>query len=312
MFKRKIFLEGKIFKSRSYGDFLVLEFLGKDRYSIEFIKTKYRTSAFTNLILKGQVRDVYFPVYCGLGYLGEKYNTTHFLNDRWKLLIDRCYNKSSKSYKTYGEKGCYVDERWFNFSNYVDDVINIEGYNEERVKSKELELDKNTKIKGNLKYSKETCLWITREENVAEMNRRTKQKPFIATRLEDGYTEESYNISKFCKKWNIKFSTSVGDCLLGRRNDYDGWKFRYKENENIYISKLVNTNKSGFKGVSFRKDRNKWRATGMYNGVWEFLGYYDNKKDAIIKRYEWEILKYGNKRSLDSKDEYLKEIGYIK
>ena len=38
VYKRGNILEGKIFSSKRYGDFEVLEYLGSCRYSIKFIK----------------------------------------------------------------------------------------------------------------------------------------------------------------------------------------------------------------------------------------------------------------------------------
>jgi hypothetical protein len=46
-------------------------------------------------------------------------------------------------------------------------------------------------------------------------------------------------------------------------------------------TKLRTDNKSGFRGVSWRRDRQKWRVTVMRNKRQTFGGYYDNLEDAI-------------------------------
>ena len=55
---------------------------------------------------------------------------------------------------------------------------------------------------------------------------------------------------------------------------------------NMSISK---NNKSGVTGVSWYKDRNKWRATIMNNNKQISLGYFNNIEDAIKIRKQKEI-----------------------
>ena len=50
--------------------------------------------------------------------------------------------------------------------------------------------------------------------------------------------------------------------------------------ENIQHQQLSPRNTSGFKGVSWNKPTNKWRADIMLNNKKLFLGYFDTKEDA--------------------------------
>lgn len=308
---RREFLEGKVFSSKSYGDFKVLGYLGKSEYSICFIETKYVAKYTKYKILKGEVRDILSPTLYNIGRLGDKYFTAHFLYGRWKSMMSRCYNTKDVSYPNYGAKGITVCDRWYNFSNYVDDVILLEGYNEELVKTRKLQLDKDVINREAKIYSPETCKWVTQSENTKEMNKRVKQKLSIATRLSDGYSEEFYNITEFCNLYNIPCISSVSTCLLGKRNDYFGWKFEYKENPIKYKQSNTPTNKSGYKGICKKSDGKRWRATVRVNNKQIPLGCFTDLKDAIIARYNWEIENQGVYRKPDSKDDYLKEIGYI-
>jgi hypothetical protein len=187
----------------------------------------------------------------------------------------------------------------------------LEGYDEELVKSGKLHLDKDIINRETKIYSPNTCKWVTQSENTKEMNKRIKQKISIATRLSDGYSEEFYNITEFCNLHNIKGAGQVSICLLGRRNDYMGWKFEYKENPITYIHQSMVTNKSGYKGICKTSDGKKWRATVTVNHKQVYLGKFSDIKDAIIARYNWEVENQGVYRKPDSKDDYLKSIGHI-
>lgn len=304
-------LEGRIFSSNNYGDFKVLNYLGNYRYTIQFIKTNSITEVSANCIIEGEVKDKFYPSICGIGCIGEKYKRDNPLYSRWNNMVSRCYNKDSPDYPNYGAKGIKVCDRWHNFTNYVEDVILLEGYNEDLVKTGKLQLDKDVINREALIYSPETCKWLTKSDNFKEMLKRVKQKPFIATRLSDNYIEEHYNITEFCNLHNIKGSEPVSTCLLGKRNDYMGWKFEYKENPIKYIHETMSTNKSGYKGICKTTDGKKWRATVIVNKKQTSLGHFTDIKDAIIARYNWEVENQGVYRKPDSKDDYLKEVGYI-
>ena len=49
-------------------------------------------------------------------------------------------------------------------------------------------------------------------------------------------------------------------------------------------------NTSGHVGVSFRKDRNKWRAYYSINGKYKTLGIYETYEEALNARLKWESI----------------------
>lgn len=63
--------------------------------------------------------------------------------------------------------------------------------------------------------------------------------------------------------------------------------------ENVINSKLSKNNTSGISGISFRDDRNKFRAYIMVNRKQIFLGYYSDIEDAIFARRQAEIKYFG-------------------
>lgn len=63
------------------------------------------------------------------------------------------------------------------------------------------------------------------------------------------------------------------------------------QSQNMANSRKKNTNTSGYKGVTFRKDTKKWQSAIMVNGKHISLGSYEDKEDAAIA-YEAGALKY--------------------
>lgn len=118
-----------------------------------------------NKVEYGQFRNPYSETFYNTGILGKKYDTKHYLFKRWIGMIDRCYNSNHKSYMWYGGDGVTVCNRWLTFENYVDDLCEIEGFNEVDIKCGELELDKDKK--GGKIYSKYNCVWLHRDDNKA-------------------------------------------------------------------------------------------------------------------------------------------------
>ena len=57
--------------------------------------------------------------------------------------------------------------------------------------------------------------------------------------------------------------------------------------------KINSNNTSGYRGVSYRKDRNKYRAYIKFQGKDIFLGHYDNIDDAIKARKDAEKEYFG-------------------
>ncbi len=63
--------------------------------------------------------------------------------------------------------------------------------------------------------------------------------------------------------------------------------------QNNKNSKMYNNNKSGYKGVSLRKDINKWQAIIRINGKPVRLGYFENPYLAHLAYCEAAIINYG-------------------
>ena len=86
----------------------------------------------------------------------------------WQSMICRCYDKKyQERHPTYND--CSVCNRWLYLSNFIEDFELIDGYNEDKFLSGELELDKDLKSNGNNhKYSLENCMLVSHIENIKQ------------------------------------------------------------------------------------------------------------------------------------------------
>ena len=152
----------------------------------------------------------------------------------------RCLNKAEKSYRNYGARGIKVCEKWLSFQGFYEDMAGsyIEGLSLER-------------LDNNKDYSKENCIWIPVKDQ--SKNRRTVKRYT--------FNGETLILTEWAKRLNLNYGT-----LITRIRD--GWSA-----EKALSTPTIRKGE----GVSFDKQRRKWRAN-----YWDAR----NKKTVLIGRYE--------------------------
>lgn len=143
----------------------VIEFINSSDMTIEFQdEYKYKVKTNSSNFLSGRINNLFFKSYYNVGYLGDYKGKGNICSRKsfgiWRGMIERCYSKSSKKYKTYGLNGITVCNDWHCYTNFEDwyDSNYYEVDNENMCIDKDIISD--TKI-----YSPETCIIIPEKIN---------------------------------------------------------------------------------------------------------------------------------------------------
>lgn len=121
----------------------------------------------------------------------------HPLFGTWTGMIQRCYDRSSVGYKSYGAKGVHVSDAWLEFRQFAEDAMLLPGYAKKALDKDAYQLDKDIMGDG-FCYSKETCTWVSRQENIeARLEWRTTLE------REDGKRFTFVNASQFAREQGI-------------------------------------------------------------------------------------------------------------
>lgn len=140
-------------------------------------------------------------------------------------IMTRCYNPTHDSYPIYGGKGVTVCNRWKgNFSNFLEDIDKIEGWDLEKYLNSKIQLDKDSKQKDvkNKVYSVETCRFVTSKEN---NNFREEIVEFYVVTPE-GKIEKQRNLRNYCLPRGLRAS-HAGAMVKGskERKSVKGYQF---------------------------------------------------------------------------------------
>ncbi|AUG37163.1 hypothetical protein CXP43_16130 [Bacillus velezensis] len=160
---------GDSFETRHGTPYRIVGF-GQDKrnktvYVIEF-PCGIRRSAYSHNIKNGKVKYPYDKNVAGVGFLGlASYKGNEKIYHVWRGILRRCYDPRRKDYLRYGGAGVTVCKEWFSFEKFLKDVPNLPGWDFDKFKRGEIQLDKDLlSVEGKI-YSKETCCFLSPRMN---------------------------------------------------------------------------------------------------------------------------------------------------
>lgn len=176
----------------------IIEYYNSGNITIEFEDGSVRKNIDYGNFKKGQVKSLYYPTVCNIGYLGEIEKITKKERSYriWEHMLERCYDKKSKSYPSYGAKGVTVCEEWHCYKNFKDWYdMNVYTVEDER-----MEIDKDILNKDNKIYSPDNCILVPQRINGLFIRNYNDDKSLpIGIRLEHGKYRVQIRIDKKTK-----------------------------------------------------------------------------------------------------------------
>lgn len=176
----------------------------------------------------------------------------------WDSMKYRCYNPNCDAFENYGGRGIKICDEWRrNFHVFYEWAIS-NGYQEG------LSIDR---INNDGNYEPDNCRWATVKEQ--GNNRRTCVYVTI--------NETTKTIQEWSDTTGIKVST-----LFSR------YYLNFSESEFLKPTKSKHPQKiqSGIKGITWDKNKEKWRLRVRKNGKMIHIGYYDTIEEANCKKKE--------------------------
>ena len=202
---------GKVFKSKSSGDFKIVKYSDSGHVEIQFLNTGYETVVQLGHIKSGSVKDPYSPTVYGVGITGTKYPTYEGGAQTkeyvlWNGMLERCYSTMfKKKCPTY--EGCEVSDNFKNYEYFYEWCQNQFGFDNEG-----WHLDKDLLVKGNKIYSESTCIFIPSEINlvlVKSDKKRGKHLIGVSWHKRDKVFVARVNKNKGRSEWLGYFNTEL-------------------------------------------------------------------------------------------------------
>ena len=149
---------GDIFINRQNCKMVVVDYTDSKNVLIEFDDNyKYRMVASVANLKSGRVKNPFYPLIFGIGFIGAgtykeiKNGIRTIEYNVWSNMMERCYDqKYHARYPTYED--CTVCNEWHNFQNFA------EWYTSQEYYGKGYHLDKDWLVEGNKIYSPSTCV----------------------------------------------------------------------------------------------------------------------------------------------------------
>lgn len=194
---------GKLFKSNKYGEVLVIGYENSSKVTIKFLNTNSMKTVKLCHLKIGNVKDNFARTTYGVGYLGDGFDLgSQALNDKafklWSHMLERCYSPKYKITRpTYLE--CHSSEDFKCLTYFKQWCASQKGFTEEG-----FVLDKDILIKGNKKYSEDTCCFVPVElNNLFTLNKAKRGELPIGVHA-------SKSKSKYLARLGGKFGKTIG------------------------------------------------------------------------------------------------------
>ena len=226
---KKVEYEGSVFKTKNYGDVVVLDYYNARDVTIKFLNTGNVRKTGTSELKKGEIRDnEAFPVYI-VGIMdvpNEARRNVPIPKEYsiWNGVRHRCYNENIR-HLTPSYQEAEMSENFKRYSYFKDWCHNQIGFDQDG-----WQLDKDILIKGNKLYSEATCCFVPPEINTLILK---------ADRIRGKYPIGVYE-DKQAGKFKVRISVEGKQKHVGRYYCEKEAFYAYKVAKEQYIKEVAN------------------------------------------------------------------------
>ena len=218
---------------------IVVDYINSMKVQVMFLdEHKHKMWTQWSALEKGSLKNPFHKSVCGVGYLGTDENgqvPKCSINGQdvreyqvWHNMIIRCYNeKFHEENPTY--KNCTVCDRWKCYSNFLEDLSKIKGYDLWRDTDSGISLNKDIYYKelGIItdckEYSLLTTRFITISDNGEEVGKRK------ARRVKCIETNIVYDSIAQASKETGLSDGNISQVCKGKRKSCGGFTWEYVE-----------------------------------------------------------------------------------
>lgn len=190
---------GEIGFNKNGCEMVIVEYNASSCIVVEFQdERKTRVKTTYNSFKTGVVRNPYYPTVCGVGISGNKYpivkdkRPTKEYN-AWIRMLNRCFDVTVKrNQPSYANVTC-CDE-WLLFDNFYEWLHSQPNF-EKWYYGKRWALDKDILIKGNKRYSQDTCCLVPQRVNCLFLKREAERGlyPIGVGKMKYGFKANCHN-----------------------------------------------------------------------------------------------------------------------
>lgn len=153
-------MKGERFTSKSYGIYEVVEDNGAKKVKIRFLLSGYERICQRSNVIRGNVKDPYYPSVYGKGWIGEGKWTARvdgILTKPYRVwvgILTRCYSELKRDHWRSYREGVTVSEEFLDFQIFA------EWFSENYIEGWDLDKDVISSQTGSKIYSRETCIFL--------------------------------------------------------------------------------------------------------------------------------------------------------
>lgn len=173
----------------------VVEYNGTRNVVVEFQdEYKHRKKVQWIDVLRGDIKNPYYPSVCGVGMIGVKYpsridrNVTTEYKMWYSMLMRACNNEYKEKHPTYKDVKCC--KQWLLFENFYEWLHSQENFEQLVNNNIRMELEKDILVKGNKTYSPDTCCLVPKYVNTlfTKRDRNRGNEPIGVFKNKYGYS----------------------------------------------------------------------------------------------------------------------------